>query len=174
MTEIKPTDKAAQQRKASSEDQAKAAGPLSVRDDVQDTPTAAEIIADDQKGIFGDNPERQFQNVGLTADQQAVANGDDPVHKPAEVEGGTPAVGDRVILTTATPIGGQTDNPGLIIGFSPTGNANIRLENLDGARGRASAQEYGNVPYGVAQEERGNFWRRPEDFAHKEPSKKGK
>jgi hypothetical protein len=166
MTEKKPTDKAAQQRKASADQQAQETGPLGIRDDVEDTPTASEIIADDQNKVFGDNPERQFQNELLTSDQQAVAKGDEPVHKPAE---NAPDVGARVILTTASPIGGQTDNPAIVIGYAPnSGNPNLRLENLDGGRGRPL--EFGNVPYGEASEERGPFYRLPEDFAAKEKS----
>ncbi len=170
MTERKATDEAARQRKASSQDQAAAAGPLSVRDDVEDTPTAAELIEKKPEVFGGDNLDRQFETSSVTADQRAMVETGKPANKPAKIEGSKqPKVGDRVMLTTATPIGGQTDNPGLIIGFtSTTGNANIRLENLDGARGRGGADaEYGGVPYGKAQEERGNFWRWPEDFAAK-------
>lgn len=168
------SDEAAQRRKASADDQAKAAGSTTIRDDVEDTPTASEIIADDKNKVFGDNPERQFQNAKLTSDQMAVANGDDPVHKPAEIEGGrVPAIGERVILTTATPIGGQTDNAGLIIGFTGEGKANIRLEFLDGGRANPVGNEFGGVPYGKADEERGEFWRYPEDFTDAEkPAKK--
>lgn len=168
------SDEAAQRRKASADDQARAAGPLGIRDDVEDTPTAAEIIADDKNKVFGDNPERQFTGAKLTADQQAVANGEEPVHKPTELEGGrVPAVGERVMLVTATPIGGQTTNASIIIGFSPTGNANLRLEFLDGGRANPAGQEYGNVPYKAAQEERGSYWLYPEDFTDAEkPAKK--
>lgn len=170
MTERKATDEAARQRKASSQDQAAAAGPLSVRDDVQDTPTAAELIEKKPEVFGGDNLDRQFETSNVTADQRSMVETGKPANKPAKIEGSKqPKVGDRVMLTTSTPIGGQTTNPALVIGFSPvTGNANLRLENLDGGRGRGGAvAEYGNIPYGAAQEERGSFWNYAEDFAAK-------
>jgi hypothetical protein len=167
MAERKATDEAAQRRKASSEDQAKAAGPLSVRDDVEDTPTASELI-EKKPEVFGENLEHQFDTSTVTADQRAMVEDGKPKNEPAKVaDGREPKVGERVILTTATPIGGQTDNGATIIGFNPiNGNANLRLEFTDGGRARGGANaEYGGVPYGAAQEERGSFWRYPEDFA---------
>lgn len=174
MTETKVSDKAAQAKKASTDAQAREKGPLEIRDDVEVTPTASELAADgDKNKVLGDNPERQFQNAMLTADQQAVANGDDPVHEPAEIEGDRqPKIGDRVMYHSANPIGGQTINPGLIIGFAPSGNANIRLEFIDGSRANPAGNEFGGVPFGTAQEERGAFWDYPEEQGDEPSSKK--
>lgn len=96
----------------------------------------------------------------MTADQRhAVENKGKPLNKPAKTEDGQIELGDRVMLHTATPIGGQTVNPAFVIGFNDRGQANLRLELTDG--GRSRAQEFGGVPQNEAQEERGPFWTWP-------------
>lgn len=182
----KATDTAAQMRKADVDQQKREAGSLAVGDQAENTPPASDLIKDNPK-IFGEAEgvagkaedktpqERQLAgNIGLTADQQhAAMNDGTPLNKPANIADAPrqPDLGDRVILTTATPIGGQTDNPCHIIGFaSITGLPNLRLELIDGSQGRP--QEFGGVPYGKASEERGPFWRYAEDFAPKKTSDK--
>lgn len=159
------TDKPAKGRTKAATDQANAnVQNAEIASGLEDKPSAEEIIADgDKNGVFGDNPERQFTGSMLTADQEAVARGDDPVHKPTKVDGDRePKIGERILLHTATPIGGQTVNPAIIIGFTPRGLVNARLEFLDGGRANPAGQEYGGLPYGAAQEERGSFWSYPE------------
>lgn len=115
--------------------------------------------------------ERQTNFSTLTADQQhAAENRGKPLHKPAKSEGKQIELGDRVIVTTATPIGGQTDNAFHVIGFNPQGLPNLRMELLDGGRSRPI--EFGGVPQGAPNEERGPFWRWPEEFAPKKASDK--
>lgn len=159
------SDEAAQQKKASTDQQAREVGSLGIRDDVEDTKTASELI-EEKPEVFGADRGNQFETSNVTADQRAMVEDGKPVHEPAKVDGDrVPAVGERVILTTATPIGGQTDNAGTIIGFTPQGKANIRLEFLDGGRANPVGNEFGGVPYGKADEERGSFWQYPEAFA---------
>ncbi len=110
--------------------------------------------------------ERQTNFATLTADQQhAAENNGKPLHKAAKTEGKQIEMGDRVIVTTATPIGGQTDNAFHVIGFNPQGLPNLRMELLDGGRQRPI--ELGGVPQGAPREERGPYWRWPEEFAKK-------
>jgi hypothetical protein len=179
----KATDTAAQMRKADVEQQKREQGSLQVGDHEENTPSASELIKDHPE-IFGKEEgepgkaedktpqERQLSgNIGLTADQKhAAMNDGTPLNKAAKVEGKEIALGDRVILTTATPIGGQTDNAAHVIGFNPiNGLPNLRLEHLDGGQGRP--QEFGGVPYGAPNEERGPFFRWAEDFAKKSNDK---
>ena len=105
--------------------------------------------------------ERQPAFSQLTADQQhAVKHGGKPLNKPAKTEGRKIELGDRVLLHTANPIGGQTTNAAFVIGFNPNnGQPNLRLELADGARSRPL--EFGGVPQNKAQEERGPFWTWP-------------
>lgn len=182
----KATDTAAQMRRADVDEQKREAGSLAVGNQAERTPSATELI-EDHPEIFGEKEgeagkaerktpqERQLSgNIGLTADQKhAALNDGKPLNKAAEFEGRTPELGDRVILTTATPIGGSTDNPAHVIGYNPiNGNPNLRLEYLDGGRGRPL--EFGGVPYGAASEERGPYFRWAEDFSPKKTSDKDK
>jgi len=115
--------------------------------------------------------ERQTNFATLTADQRnAAENKGKPLHKPAKTEGQQIELGDRVIVTTATPIGGQTDNAFHVIGFNPQGLPNLRMELLDGGMGRPI--EFGGVPQGAPREERGPYWRWPEEFAAKKSNDK--
>lgn len=179
----KATDTAAQAHKRDVDQQKREDGALAVGDQENNGPTAAELIKDNPK-VFGEDEgvageaeektprERQMQgNIGLTADEEhAARNNGETLNEAAKTEGRQIAIHDRVILTTATPIGGQTDNPAYVIGFNPiNGLPNLRLENIDGSMGRP--QEFGGVPQGAAKEERGPFWRYAEEFAHKASDK---
>ncbi len=164
MTTAAPTPEAAQAEAEKQNDQAAktAETQASAADVVEKNPKVfgeAEGKASDRKTPL----ERQTGFAALTADQQhAVENKGKPLNKAAKTEGGQIELGDRVMLHTATPYGGQTVNPAHVIGFNAnTGNPNLRMELVDG--GRALPQEFGNVPQNAAQEERGNFWRWPKD-----------
>lgn len=111
--------------------------------------------------------ERQPGFDQMTADQRhAVEHKGAPLNKAAKTEGDQLELGDRVMLVTATPIGGQTVNPAFVIGFnSETGLPNLRLELIDGAASRP--QEFGGVPQNEPREERGPCWKWPADFAPK-------
>lgn len=138
----------------------------STADVVEENPKVfgeAEAKGDDKKLPL----ERQTDFANITADQQhAVENKGKPLNKAAKTEGRQIELGDRVMITTATPIGGQTVNEAHVIGFNATsGNPNLRLALSDGGRSRAT--EFGNVPQNAAQEERGPFWQFPEAFEKK-------
>lgn len=115
--------------------------------------------------------ERQTGFDQMTADQRhAVENGGKPLNKAAKTEGDQIELGDRVILHTATPIGGQLDHEAHVIGFnSDTGLPNLRLALSDGAAARR--QEFGGVPQNEPREERGPYWKWPADFAAKKSDK---
>lgn len=141
---------------------------------------AADVVKDNPdvfgkaEGEAGDRKtplERQTGFAQMTADQRhAVENGGKPMNEPAKTEGEQIELGDRVMLVTATPIGGQTVNPAHVIGFnSDTGLPNLRLELIDG--GAQRPQEFGGVPQNEAREERGPYWKWPADFAAKDKGK---
>lgn len=115
--------------------------------------------------------ERQTGFDRLTADQQhAVENGGKPLNKPMKTEGRQIELGDRVILHTPNPIGGQLDNAAHVIGFnSDTGRPNLRLELLDG--GAARPVEFGGVAQNQGDNPSDPFWRWPEEFAAKKSDK---
>ena len=138
----------------------------STADIVEDNPK----VFGEEEGKAGDKKlplERQANFANITADQQhAVENKGKPLNKAAKTEGRQIELGDRVMITTATPIGGQTVNEAHVIGFNATsGNPNLRLALSDGGRSRAT--EFGNVPQNAAHEERGPFWQFPEAFEKK-------
>lgn len=175
-----PTDVAAQMQKASADDQKVAAGSTTRANDTKaDTPTPSELVAKHPE-VFGEETasgtkatddrktpqDRQVETANLTVDQRAAATDGKPKNEPAKTEGQQIEMGDRVMLHTATPIGGQTVNPAHVIGFNAiTGRPNLRVEHLDGAVGRPL--EFGGVPQDEAQEERGPFWTWPERSASK-------
>lgn len=111
--------------------------------------------------------ERQTGFDRMTADQRhAVENGGKPLNKAMKTEGRQIELGDRVMLHTPNPIGGQLDTPAFVIGFnSENGRPNLRLELTDGAASRPV--EFGAVPQNQADDERSPFWRWPEEFAKK-------
>lgn len=176
-TDPKTDDKKLQQVAAPGSDKAKADELNASADNKADLQASTADVVEENPKIFGaaegaagdrKTPlERQTGFATLTADQQhAVDNGGKPLNKAAKTEGQQIELGDRVMLVTATPIGGQTINPAHVIGFNPnTGLPNLRLELTDG--GRSGNLEYGGVPQNAAQEERGNYWKWPEDFAAK-------
>lgn len=180
-TDTKAADKKIDQVQASVADKAKADElNASAENKAEQQAPIADIVGDDPE-VFGGSEgkandrktplERQTGFATLTADQQhAVDNGGEPRNKAAKTEGQQIELGDRVMLVTATPIGGQTVNPAHVIGFNPnTGLPNLRLELTDGAR--SGNLEYGGVPQNAAQEERGNYWKWPADFAAKDDGK---
>lgn len=115
--------------------------------------------------------ERQTGFDRMTADQQhAVENKGAPLNKPAKTEGRQIELGDRVILHTPNPIGGQLDNPAFVIGFnSDTGRPNLRLELTDGAAARPV--EFGGVAQNQGDNPTDPYWRFPEEFAAKKSDK---
>lgn len=128
-----------------------------------------EEIAEANPKIFGNEASKpgdvktardRQPDAMMTADQRhAVENKGKPLNKAAKTEDGQIELGDRVMLHTATPIGGQTINPAFVIGFTDQGLPNLRLELLDGAMSRP--MEFGGVPQNTAREERGPFWTWP-------------
>jgi hypothetical protein len=115
--------------------------------------------------------ERQTGFDQMTADQRhAVENKGKPLNKPMKTEGRQIELGDRVILHTPNPIGGQLDNAAHVIGFnSDTGRPNLRLELLDG--GAARPVEFGGVAQNQGDNPADPYWRWPEEFAAKKADK---
>ncbi len=177
MTTRKPkaTDTAAQIKAADVDLQKQEQSSTDVGNQVEETPSPTELIRDNPD-IFGEETtteedstnedvtpqDRRPETNGLTSDEIAAATDGEPNNEPAKTTGKQIAIGSRVMLTTANPIGGQTTNPAFVVGFNAVnGKANLRLELTDG--GRAKAVDFGGVPQDKADEERGAYWEWPID-----------
>ncbi len=164
-----PTTKSDQTATEQADEQAKktAQNNAAASDVVEENPDVfgkAEGKAGDRKTPL----ERQTGFDRMTADQQhAVENGGKPLNKAMKSEGKQIELGDRVILHTPNPIGGQLDNPAHVIGFNPdNGRPNLRLELTDG--GAARPVEFGGVAQNAGDTVNDPYWRWPEDFAKKD------
>jgi len=182
MTRRKPksTDTAAQIKAADVELQKQDQTSTDVGNQEERTPTATELAADHPE-IFGEETtteedstneeivpqDRRPETAFATTDEVHAAQEGEPLNEPADKDA---KIGQRVMITTANPIGGQTTNPGFIVGFNAVnGKANIRLELTDG--GRARPIDFGGVPKDAADEERGAFYTLPVDSEELEAAK---
>jgi len=184
MTDRKPksTDTAARIKANDVDLQKQEQSSTDVGNQVERTPTATELASANPE-VFGEptsteedstNEEivpqdRRPETSFVTSDERNAAENGEPLHEPADKGA---KIGQRVMLHTANPIGGQTVNPGFIVGFNAVnGKAAIRLELTDGAR--AKPVDFGGVPKDAADEERGAFYTLPaEDAAAAEAKEK--